>query len=99
MRAGQGLLAQMCKLLPDLLWRQDAPDGGPDGVWVALALAPLRVLPGGGGVGLVTLLTVVDNLLLARLLHPGRRLTAPAAFGAHSCLRSTVEGDVGCGWP
>jgi hypothetical protein len=32
-----GKLPQMCELLPDLLGRQDAPDGGPRRVRVALA--------------------------------------------------------------
>ncbi len=73
----------MCELLPDLLGRQDAPDGGPDGVRVALALPPLGVFLGGGGLGLVAPLTIVGYPQLAHLLHRGRRLADPAAFSTH----------------
>src|SRR5271167_2319328 len=84
----------MCELLPGLFHCQDAPDGGPDGVRVALALPPLGVFLGRGGVGFVTVFTVVGYPLLPRLFHCAWRLANPSPFGTHRCLRSTVGGDI-----
>src|ERR1700761_3414341 len=78
-----GPFAQMCELLADLLGRQDAPDGSPDGVWIAFAVPPLGVFHGRRGVGLVPLLTMVRNPLLTHLLHRGRRFADPAALGTY----------------
>jgi hypothetical protein len=49
---GTATLVQMCELLPDLLGRQDAPDGSPHRLRVALALPALGFSLVGGGCGL-----------------------------------------------
>jgi hypothetical protein len=50
---GSATRTQMCELLPDLPERQDAPDGGPHRLRVALALPALGVLVGRRGMRVV----------------------------------------------
>jgi hypothetical protein len=71
----------MCELLRDLLGRQDAPDSDPDGVRIALALPLLEMFLDGGGVGLVTPLTVIGYPMLVPLLTFHR-------FSPHSLRQS-----------
>ena len=63
-RPGPGFPPQVGELLPDLCGRQDAPDGSPHRVWVALALPSLWVLPSRRGVRVVALATMVHSPFL-----------------------------------
>jgi hypothetical protein len=83
-------LVQMRELLPSLLKCQDAPDGGPRRVWVALAFPPLRVLLRRCRVRVVPLkaMTFSPSLnAVFALFCRGLRITDPAALSTHCVFR------------
>jgi hypothetical protein len=77
-----GPTRKMSEFLPDLCEGQDAPDGGPRRVWVALALPPLGVLGGRCRIGMVTVTTMTFRPRF-HAVGVGSRRDDPAAFGTH----------------
>jgi hypothetical protein len=72
----------MSEFLPDLCEGQDAPDGGPRRVWVALALPPLGVLGGRCRMGMVTVMAVPFRPRF-HAVRVGSRRDDPATFSTH----------------